>query len=632
MAKTTMVNEHMLFSSVVKRLFTGDVREILGELLQNAQRADATRVDVTFPHEDACLITDNGHGLVNGIEDLRAMLVLAESSYQDTAVLENQSPMGIGIYSLIAHDEVKALEIESGDVCFLLDTHRWLVDTLYRESWQERILPRTRPEEDESQGFSLYIKATTAFVQKVRDLFALRVEDWHYYSIESCLEHLNPACGYRDIMGVYVDGVEVVVDMPERITLPYPKGLARTYQGNAIHMSPFQASGSYRGCLIINWYGQLIFDEHEDYGFQAYLVVREGKPVNPRAPTRAGLIKDEARAVLYRWIEDQIFAEVCGREAPSPRLVKRLYELNRQRAEKECPFALVQQWLPLPKDYRAESHDDYTGEDNEGESDEAGPLTVVRKDALAEILLIDKGVTCGLRGDHAYLSSDSWQKQLEEEPALAEQYFPVNFEIGLTSFIRATGLVAYKPVYGIPAEVTRCFWWKPGTMVDSYYTTSLGTWGLQDFPTPEDESECDGMIDWKDFPADAAPVFVASEPCSYAIDEINWIIGLNSGEGIVPFLKQYADIAFSLDEEEADRSEEAWADSLEDLIISYLPDTLASRVWAANLPGRVRQFLPEKYREQIQQATFRFVWEQNTVVVGVTLTFPDGYSKTIHFH
>ncbi len=104
MSKTTsMVNEQMLFSNIIKRLFTGSVREIVEELLQNAQRAGATRVDVTFPDEDSCLMSDNGHGLANGIEDLRAMLVLAESSYQDRAVFENQSPMGIGLYSLIAH-------------------------------------------------------------------------------------------------------------------------------------------------------------------------------------------------------------------------------------------------------------------------------------------------------------------------------------------------------------------------------------------------------------------------------------------------------------------------------------------------------------------------------------------------
>src|SRR5260370_35181329 len=104
---TSMVNEELLFSSIVKRLFTGNVREIVEELLQNAQRAGATCVDVTFPQEDTCLMIDNGHGLVNGIEDLRAMLVLAESSYQDRTVFENQSPMGIGLYSLIAHDEVR---------------------------------------------------------------------------------------------------------------------------------------------------------------------------------------------------------------------------------------------------------------------------------------------------------------------------------------------------------------------------------------------------------------------------------------------------------------------------------------------------------------------------------------------
>ncbi len=482
------------------------------------------------------------------------------------------------------------------------------------------------------QGFCLRIKATAAFVQKIRDLFALHEEGRYRSSIENYQDCLNPACGYRDLMAVYVDGVEITEDMPERITLPYPKGLASTYQGNAIHISPFQPSGSYRGCLVVNWYGQLIFDHHNGYCFQAYLVVRQNKPVTPRAPTRAGLIDDEARATLYRWMEDQIFAEICGREKPSPRLVQQLYKLNPQRAEKECPFALVRQWKPLAKNYQAESHDDYTCEVDDTESDEVGPLQVVRKDALDALLILDEGVTCSLRGDHQYLHSASWQQKLEAEPALAEQYFPLDFEIGLGSFIRAATLVAYKPVHGVPDEATKLFWWRPGAMEDSYYTIGLGQWGLQDFDMPEDESECDRMIAWKNFPADAAPVFVVSETTSYYIEDINWIIGLNSREEIVPFLKQYADIAFSRDDEEADRSEETWADSLEDLIISYLPDTLASDVWAANLPGMVKQFLPQEYRERIQQASYSFVWERDILVVGVTLTFPDGYTKTLAFH
>jgi len=633
MAETTksMVNEQMLFSSIVKRLFTGSVREIVEELLQNAQRAGATRVEVTFPHEDSCLITDNGHGLVHGAEDLHAMLVLAESSYQDTSVFENQSPMGIGLYSLIAHDEVMRLTIDSGAVCFPLDTHRWLSDKAYRESWQEQIIPRTWPEEG-PQGFCLHIKATSAFVKKLQDLFALH-EDLRYRSdIESYKNLSNPACGFRGLMAIYVAGVEITDDIPERIALPSPKGLAGTYQGNAIHISPFPPSGSYGGCLIVNWYGQLIFDRHHDYRFQAYLVVRAGKPVTPRAPTRAGLIDDEARSALYRWMEDRIFDEICGREAPAPRLVQRLYELNRQRAEAECPFALVQQWKPLAKDYQPQSHDDYTGEGGDQESDEVGALQVIRKDMLETLLTIAEGVTCSLRGDHQYLSSNDWQQQLEGEPALAEQYFPVDFEIGLGSFIRATGLDAYKAVHGIPSEAIKLLWWRPNVMEDTYYAIGLGTWGLQNFDMPDDTSVCDRMIDWQHFPADAAPVFVVSETASYDIKETNWIIGLNGREEIVPFLKQYAGIAFTRDEEEAEQSEEAWADSLEDLIISYLPDTMASDVWAANLPGKVKQFLPQKYRERIQAASYTFVWERATFVVGVTLTFPDGYSKTIAFH
>jgi DNA mismatch repair ATPase MutL len=53
--------------SSIRRLFTGEISEILGELLQNSQRARATDVTITT-HETGFTYTDNGHGLLGDVK------------------------------------------------------------------------------------------------------------------------------------------------------------------------------------------------------------------------------------------------------------------------------------------------------------------------------------------------------------------------------------------------------------------------------------------------------------------------------------------------------------------------------------------------------------------------------------
>ena len=79
MENLSLIDEENLFRQVVRRLYSGTVREIVTELLQNSQRAGATRVEVHFPRKTRCVFSDNGHGLVDGVESLQTLLVLAAS-------------------------------------------------------------------------------------------------------------------------------------------------------------------------------------------------------------------------------------------------------------------------------------------------------------------------------------------------------------------------------------------------------------------------------------------------------------------------------------------------------------------------------------------------------------------------
>src|SRR5690606_3299934 len=100
--------------------------------------------------------------------------------------------------------------------------------------------------------------------------------------------------------------------------------------GHAIE-NPFW-EGEYMGCKLVvghsygsrsssvNWYGQEIHwsicdrEQHITHGFAARLEVKDGRPVNPKAPTRAGLIQDEALETLNKFVEDRIFEHVCDRK------------------------------------------------------------------------------------------------------------------------------------------------------------------------------------------------------------------------------------------------------------------------------------------------------------------------------
>src|SRR5579872_7444395 len=134
-----LVNETLLFRKQLRRLYQGTVREFLRELFQNSHRAGASNVEVTIPAPGSFTYRDDGHGLLNGLHGLFDLLCIANSSYEDEAVEPNQTPMGMGFYSLIVHERVRRVRIESNTVALDIDTTRFLDSRAYRESWVARV-------------------------------------------------------------------------------------------------------------------------------------------------------------------------------------------------------------------------------------------------------------------------------------------------------------------------------------------------------------------------------------------------------------------------------------------------------------------------------------------------------------
>lgn len=112
----SLVNEDKV-RLAIKRLFTGAASQIVGEILQNARRAGARRVEFTTSFtgqggeaENKIRVRDDGSGVLGGVEGWRAMLCIAESSYQDRNV-KMEDPLGIGLYALFACDRVHKVTI-----------------------------------------------------------------------------------------------------------------------------------------------------------------------------------------------------------------------------------------------------------------------------------------------------------------------------------------------------------------------------------------------------------------------------------------------------------------------------------------------------------------------------------------
>ena len=77
------------------RLFTGTLQGRIIEILQNARRAGATKVEITNEH-GVVTVRDNGRG----IDDFNKLLDLGSSGWDD-ALEQSEDPAGVGVFCLV---------------------------------------------------------------------------------------------------------------------------------------------------------------------------------------------------------------------------------------------------------------------------------------------------------------------------------------------------------------------------------------------------------------------------------------------------------------------------------------------------------------------------------------------------
>jgi hypothetical protein len=110
----------------VSRLFNGSLSDVLTELLQNARRAGASRIDIDtydLAGHPTLIVRDDG----SGIDDPTKLVTLGDSGW-NSAIADREDPAGMGVFSLAGHRvEVRSFSASAG--------HGWRV-VITPDAWQ----------------------------------------------------------------------------------------------------------------------------------------------------------------------------------------------------------------------------------------------------------------------------------------------------------------------------------------------------------------------------------------------------------------------------------------------------------------------------------------------------------------
>lgn len=291
---SSLVNTDRLFG-VVRRLFTGSLDEIVGELLQNAQRSGATEVDIRVS-EDRITFSDNGSGLKDGAEGFRKLLSIGESDYTPE-VEAAQTPMGIGFYALLSHSAVIEVRIRSAGKELAINPARWFSDAKYRHNWVELLT-----ECDHRYGTSIQAKCRPELIDGFSALFQ---EKWWVpdFALSAQFRGIPAWVGYGNWLRITFNGEVLPAELPDFLKLEV---LFETeYLGNRLTVGMKPGTYSGYGQSFVNWFGKLIEVNGLGHEVDWRLSVTGNNPVTPRSPTRDGIVSDDKWKALRQFLIDR---------------------------------------------------------------------------------------------------------------------------------------------------------------------------------------------------------------------------------------------------------------------------------------------------------------------------------------
>lgn len=257
-----------------------------------------------------------------------------------------------------------------------------------------------------------------------------------------------------------------------------------SYQDNRLVIGLYGKEGyATQNGIWVNFFGQMIPVDHYSH-FQAYLEIRQGRPVNPMSPSRRGVIKDEALNRLCDFIRDS------------------LYEyFSRTPIEEIDPLALGQfyhdypaQASNLPCFVAARRKRYESGDDVSKITSLSAPQVLSYENP--PLLLADKARI--VREDGDIYSS----------------------EYGLHTFLELTG-VAYKMLEADESRLDmRHLWWKPGEQITlpsgcPQIFHKAGRWGLG--------TEQEPPAEWREI--NNHVVFAFNDPNNWDVDNVDFTVG-----------------------------------------------------------------------------------------------------------
>jgi hypothetical protein len=409
---------------------------------------------------------DDGRGLRDK-SDFEALLKLGESGW-DQSVEEEQQPMGLGIHSLLAHEEVESVTFSSNLLSLTLDARRWWTDLLYAAGWADNLNHICFP----APGISIGVLcARTLTDQLVRAL----TDGWQAYRF--------PARGYHDLLNITINDTAVNTSVQAEATPGIPL-IETSYQNNKLVIGLYGKEGyATQHGIWVNFFGQMIPVDQYSH-FQAYLEVRQGRPVNPMSPSRRGVIKDEALNKLCDFIRDSLFEY-----------------FSRTPVEDIDPLALVQfyhdypaQASKLPCFVAARRKRYESGDDVSKMASLSAPQVLSYENP--PLLLADKA-------------------QIVQENGTA-----YSREYGLHTFLELTG-AAYKVMEADESRLEiRHLWWKLGEQIQiadgcPQIFHKAGQWGLG--------AEQEPPAEWREINGHA--VFAFSNPNNWDVSNVDFIVG-----------------------------------------------------------------------------------------------------------
>lgn len=509
-----LVNPDRIRSSI-KRLFHNRIDEVIGELFQNSQRSGSTTVNITTT-DSGFTIQDDGHGLLNGIDGFHTLLKLAESDF-DNETIEDQDPMGLGIVSLLTHDQITAVTFSSGFLELAVDTKLWWTDPDYYSLWFERLVTLDQP----VTGLRISVSCFPELVKTLHD--SLAPKDQMYSIADRIYKSASPAQGYEGILQITLNSQKVRTTLPAWARLS-DRLISTTYKGNKLEIGYNETA--LRSSVL--WYGQLILQRGLGNYFDFHLQVTTGRPVNPLSPSRAGIIQDAAYNELLAFIKAEIFAYVFNprnRSRIKAAHVEACYKLDAAYSLTNSPYIVAEsiQTSENPnslEDFNSTSDYDFNNRSiNEIFSYEEAPL------------LLNEQVS-------VHLASGTFDA-----------------EYGLRSFVAETG-PAYILRHGDESRVsigTLC--WKPEGEPKHDWFYQPGQYGISYNDQPP--------MEWIEITK--GPVFTFNDTSNYDAADIDFTVGIASNP--IEFLHNQVWAGFSPDDErDYDPQQESYQNSVQDLI------------------------------------------------------------------